>query len=289
MKKTLGSRTTILILGGLSILVIFYMIASLGGLELRPSRPFAYAQEIQPLAPGEPPSWNGIGYLAIFFVLVLVVIFFLLPPEHRKKYLRALALFALVGVIVILVLSKLGLVREIPQPQEPPGASAVTPASEPTGTPEPLVTPSVFSPPQVSPWTSYLVAVLILLGGVGVWVWLVWRKRNDSPPLDGLAEIARSALGDIEAGKDWGDTILNSYYQMNKVVADWRGIRRQAGMTPAEFAKYLVSAHLPAKAVSQLTFLFERVRYGDKKSTPEDIRAAVECLTAILDHCQAEQ
>jgi hypothetical protein len=130
------------------------------------------------------------------------------------------------------------------------------------------------------------VALGFLLVVACVWVWLVWRKRRMNAPYEELAEIARSALDDIQAGKDWGDAIMNSYYRMNEAVADWRGIHRRVGMTPAEFAEYLVSTHLPPQAVYRLTSLFERVRYGDKKSTRKDIQEAVDCLTAILDYCQ---
>ena len=172
------------------------------------------------------------------------------------------------------------------QPQENPGKVVISPVSGPTSTPWPEVTPSVFIPPQVSSWTSYLVALIILLAVAGVWGWLVWRKRKIGAPYDALAEIAQSALDDIQAGKDWGDAILNSYYRMNRAVADWRGIRRRESMTPAEFADYLVSTHLPRAAVYRLTALFERVRYGDKTSTRKDIQEAVDCLTAIVDYCQ---
>ncbi len=286
MKRFFGGKTAILLLGGLSILVIIYLITSLGSLELKPARPFTYIQETEYIPPGSPPAWNGLVYVSVFFAVLLVIIFFLLTPEQRKKYIRALAWLVLAGIIIFLILSKFSLGNSVSPPPAETQNSVVPLSSEPTDTPMPAVTPSVFVPPQVSSWTSYLVALVLLLAVAGGWGWLVWRKRKMGAPYDALAEIAQSALKDIEAGKDWGDAILNSYYRMNRAVADWRGIRRRESMTPAEFADFLVSAHLPREAVDRLTALFERVRYGGKKSTRKDIKEAVDCLTAISDYCQ---
>jgi hypothetical protein len=287
MRKFLGSKIAIQVIGMLSVLVIIYMIASLDALQLKPARPFAVVQETNVAAPGEMPSWKGLGFVIVIFAVLMVVLFYFLSPEQRKKFLFGLALFLVVGLVLVLLISKVGLGKEvIPMPATQAGV-VVTQALEPTVSPEVLVTPSEFTPPQVSPWTSYLVALVVLLGGVAVWVWLVWRKRKTDSHLDVLAEIARTALDEIDSGKDWGNAILNSYYRMNQAVADWRGIRRQAGMTPEEFAKYLVSTHLPGEAVFTLTKLFERVRYGNKHSNSSDIQEAVKCLTAILEFCQA--
>jgi hypothetical protein len=289
MKKFLGSKTAILIMGGLSILVIIFLIASLGSLVLKPARPFTVIQETKETLPGNPPTWNGIGYLISFLVALIIILTFFLPPDLRKKFLWRLVRLLAVGTLVFVLFSRFGLVVKIQQPQEAPGEVSGIRSSLPTETPKPPAIPSVFTPPHISSWTSYFVALGLLLVITGVWVWLVWRRRKKVAPYEELAEIARTALDDIEAGRDWGDTILNSYQRMNKAVAGWRGIHRQVGRTPAEFAGDLVSAHLPGEAVNRLTVLFERVRYGDKKSTPVDIREAVDCLAAILEYCQVEK
>lgn len=286
MKKILGSKTAILFLGGLCILVVIFLIASLGGLELKPAKPFAYIHEDAPSKPGGLPAWNGFGYLIVFFVALLVALYFLLPPDQRKKYLQMLAWLVLAGFIIFLILFRLNLGKPIQPTQGNPNEEVITLVPVPTDTPVLAVTPSVFTAPQVSSWTSYLVALGILLIVAGIWGWLVWRKRKMGAPYEALAEIAQSALEDIEAGKDWGNAILNSYSRMNTAVAEWRGIHRGVSMTPAEFANYLVSMHLPDAPVYRLTALFERVRFGNKESSRKDIQEAVDCLTAILDYCR---
>ena len=286
MKKELESKIVVLILGGLSIPVLIYLIASLGSLELKLAKPFAFLQESKAISLGGLPSWNGFIYVIILFIALMIILYIFLPRELKRKFLRALVWFALAVSIIFVTLFRISLGKPIEPQQETPGEMVITRAPGPTEIPRPVVTPSIFTPPQVSSLTAYLVTLVILLVVAALWGWLVWRKRKKGAPFDMLAEIAQSALDDIDAEKDWGDAILNSYYRMNQAVDDWRGIRRRLSTTPAEFADYLVSNHLPCAAVFHLTALFERVRYGEKKPTPKDIQEAVNSLTAILDYCQ---
>jgi hypothetical protein len=285
MKRFLKDKTAVLIIGGASILIIIYLIASLGELELKPSKPFAYLQETEALQPGEMPTWNGLWLVFIILGILLIGLFILLPPKQRKRFIFTLAGFVLVGFVIFVVLSKFALGLPVQPQQEETGFISGTLVSNPTITLEPEITPSIFIPPEVSSWESYLVALGILLVVVGAWFWWMWRKRGSHPPYGDLVGIIQSTLSDIESGKDWGDAIMNSYYRMNRAVADWRGINRHPANTPAEFAYILVSAHLPREEVQRLTALFERVRYGNDEATPDEIKDSLDCLTSILDYC----
>ena len=75
---------------------------------------------------------------------------------------------------------------------------------------------------------------------------------------------------------------------MNTIVANWRGIHRQADMTPSEFAGYLVSTDLPGDAVFNLTASLRKFVMDKNIHTGEYIQEAVVCLTAIVDFCQGE-
>lgn len=279
-------KILVVILGGISLLVLIYLIASLGGLILQPAKPFAYIENSKDISIALRPNWNGLIYIFYIVVALLVVLFFLLPPDQKKRLLIGLARFAIIGLVIYLIFSQLGS-GGTPGPRpEPTDQFYRMKTPGPSATPAPCVTPAVYTPPGIPLWTSYLAGLLILVVIAGGWGWMAWRGSRKKAPYQSLAEIARSALSEIDDGKDWGDAILNAYHRMTNAVAHWRGIHRQAAMTPAEFAAFLTSAQLPGEAVRRLTSLFEQVRYGSKSSTQADIKEAVECLTAIMNYCQ---
>jgi hypothetical protein len=133
---------------------------------------------------------------------------------------------------------------------------------------------------------SFAIALIWL-----VVIWLLYRgwKRyvsfNGKKPLDEIAKIARSSLNDLSSGRNSSDVIINCYLRMSDVVSDKRHLHRTTAMTPHEFALHLEQAGLPGDAVIRLTRLFEGVRYGARKSGPQDINEAVSCLNTILHYC----
>jgi len=166
-------------------------------------------------------------------------------------------------------------------------------AGDPNGTAESAnaAPPPVFTPPQPSPWVSYLISIVIALLLIYIlWrVYVHWKRIMElqarQKPLQELAKIARSSLRDLNDGGDSTDVIMNCYFRMSHVVADKQHIRRIDSTTPAEFASQLERAGLPGDAVQRLTRLFEGVRYGERRSGPKDVNEAVACLTSILAYC----
>jgi hypothetical protein len=148
-----------------------------------------------------------------------------------------------------------------------------------------------FAPPEVSPWMTYLISIVVVLALlILTWSLLRWWKRVSRPKpikdsLDDLAAIARSSLDDLKSGQDWDDVIIGCYARMSEAVSRNRGLFRTQAMTPAEFARRLERAGLPGDSVRRLTRLFESVRYGGRQSSQKEINEAVSCLTAILHYC----
>lgn len=147
-----------------------------------------------------------------------------------------------------------------------------------------------FQPPEVSPVLSYVVSFACAL----IWIAIMWglyqgwkkyTAMSAKKSLDEIGHIARSSLKDLSSGRDSSDVIINCYLRMSDVVADKRHLQREDAMTPQEFAVRLERAGLPGDAVRKLTGLFERVRYGDRKSAPKDVTEAVSCLNTILHYC----
>jgi hypothetical protein len=286
MKKFLESKTVHLLLGCLSLLGLLVLTASLSRMQFKPGAPFQYIRNSpagtvqQSLSPF--PLYCGVVIVIVSFIVLLIS----LTPKQRKRLVRLLAVFILIGAGLLWVLSVTSTAKPLPQPDKPIGPPLTTGSPEATGTPEPEVVPANFTPPEVNSWEAYFVTLGVLTAaGVGVW-WLTFRRRKGSSLRSALASIAQSALKELEVGRDWGDTVINSYYRMTLAVEDWRGIRRRSGMTPTEFSEFLVGFGLPPEAIGDLTGLFEKVRYGRRKATREETRAAVVCLNAIMKACQ---
>ena len=225
----------------------------------------------------EVPIWKQI-VVWVLVGLMVVLIALLLSPEMRRRLLRIFIRVALTLWAIYFLIRK-----GIFNPNLFGGGEA--PPCQDTVVPMP-----VFEPPQVSPAFSYLISFAIAL----VWllvIWLLYRgwKRyvslNTKKPLDEIAKIARSSLNDLTSGRNSSDVIINCYLRMSDVVSSTRHLYRNTAMTPNEFALHLEQAGLPGDAVTRLTRLFEGVRYGDRKSGPQDINEAVSCLKTILHYC----
>lgn len=283
-------RPFLLLVGFLSILAVVLLAASLDRLTLKPAAPFLPAVESEG---GQPPVTRPPDILFWYLIIVVIgvltvatmVALFFVPAKQRRRLLLTLLMITFLLVVAALFISRQGEAVEIPVEQNALATEA--PAEVATPEAEEEIPPSEFVAPPISPWLSFAVA-FSLFAAVTLVLWLAWRARRSGGEerFEELAQIARQTLDDLQAGKDYGDTVIECYARMAEAVGERRGLKRRAHMTPSEFAAALERARLPGDAVRRLTRLFEAVRYGGRKSTPQDIAEAMECLTAILDGCR---
>jgi hypothetical protein len=287
MKKLLSNKTAVIIIGVISILVLVYVSAGIPSLQFQQGKPFSAAGKdgggAVPLGRLQFPLYYmilcAVGLLTILTVFALIV----MPPKKRLILLLMLALM----IVAFFVIGYLSSQPQVLEPTPTPAFTG-TPAQmvEDVGTPVPTVIPSEFTPPQVSPWTSYLVALAVTLAvAIGAW-FLLMRRGREIPELKEIAEIAQTTLNELQEGKDWGNTIEGCYFRMTDTIQQRRGLKRRIHMTPAEFAVILEKIGLPGVSIRRLTALFERVRYGGKKSTQKDVEEAVACMTEIVGACR---
>jgi hypothetical protein len=232
----------------------------------------------------ETPLWKLL-LLWLAFVVNLVLFFYLLPPPLRKKIVRQVLSVATGFLILMLALryQVLKLPAWTAEPAKPEGA--VQAGAEPGS-----VLP-IFHRPPMTAWTLYLVSLAALMG-IFIFLYFVyyrWKGSRSSrlSPLTAIADIAEASLRDLASGHDWGDVVIGCYAQMSDAVSARRGLQRGASATAREFADRLARAGLPAAAVERLTGLFEKVRYGGRRSSESDMKAAVDCLNAIMLACGA--
>ena len=285
MRSFFENKRLVLLLAALALGALTVLAISLNGVPFREGQNFAQQLKVEaPVLPdtidqdwGAIPLWKQ---LLVWFLagLMLVLIGFLLSPEMRKRLIRIFIRMALMFWAIYFLIK-----RGILNPTLFKGGEA--PASQVSAAPMP-----VFEPPHVSPTFSYLISFAVALIWLVV-IWLLYRgwKRylylNAKKPLGDIAKIARSSLNDLSSGRNSSDVIINCYLRMSDVVSDKRNLHRNAAMTPHEFALHLEQAGLPADAVTKLTRLFESVRYGTRRSGPQEINEAVSCLKTILHYC----
>ncbi len=283
-------RLFLFLAGAIVLLALVLLAASIERLELKPAVPFSPAGEeeetTEPLA-ARPPDilfW----YLILIIIAVLtigtILALFFLPPKQRRRLILTLLFLTFLLILTALLISRQGEAIAVPTASPAPATEAPAEVAAPQAEEEPP--PSEFVAPAISPWLSFAAAFLLF----AVVVFLSWRflRRwgGEEEHVIVLEQIARQALEDLQAGRDYGDTVIECYARMTEAVRERRGIKRREHMTASEFAAALERARLPGEAVRHLTRLFEAARYGGRSSTPQDIAEAMESLTAIIDSCQ---
>jgi hypothetical protein len=197
----------------------------------------------------------------------------MLSPEARKRVLLTILRVGLTAWAILYALTKF-------RPEGIFGDEAPVAGLE--GGSQVVVPPPPYTPPIIPAWVNYFVSLLVVLVFAGIGFWLYRLLRPSRHQFQSLARAARTALKDLSAGRDWDDTVIRCYARMSEAVDQERGLHRQQAMTPQEFASRLEQAGLPSEPVRRLTRLFEKARYGGRKSSREDVNEAVTCLTAIL-------
>ncbi|MBN1454461.1 MAG: DUF4129 domain-containing protein [Anaerolineales bacterium] len=275
-------RIFVIVLAGLGVLMLVLLAASLQSVELKPAKVFFtddgnrpnvfsgfndFVDNVGSLTLGEALMLVG-GFL-VLFVLMLAM----LSPEARKRMIKTILRVGLTAWVIYYAITKF----------RPEGIFEVDPqVAGMEQAPEVVVTPPPYTPPVVPSWLIYVVSLMVVLFFAGFGFWLYRFLRPPKHQLQNLARAARSALKDLSAGRDWDDTVIQCYVRMSDALGQERGLHRQQGMTPQEFASRLEQAGLPSDPVRRLTRLFEKARYGGRKSSREDVNEAVTCLTAIL-------
>ena len=225
--------------------------------------------------------WLRYLVIGMFIVLFLVMLGPVRPQTSKSLLMQLVRLFAFT-VIAMVIMSRFA--QNNPMFSEEGQADAGTGE---IGTQLPSLTPPVVTP-QWEFWITALVAVVIGVIAIVIFNRYVDRWFQPKTNLEEIADIARSALDDLSKNKESRNAIIRSYTRMNAAVNQYRGIAREAAMTPSEFASHLEKEGLPSDAINGLTRVFEKVRYGGQSVSAEEVKEAKQCLTSILKACEAK-
>lgn len=270
------------VLATIGVLVLVLLSASLQNLELKPGQIFFAEEDTQPDFISEITNFvDSVGamsfgealILTAGFLILFVLTLIMLSPEARKRVIMTILRVGLTAWAIFYALNKF----------RPEGIFEIdSSATQLEQGSQVIVTPPLYTPPVIPPWVNYVASLLIVLFFAGVGFWLYRLFFPPKHQFQSLAHAARTAIKELSAGRDWDDTVIRCYARMSEALDQERGIRRHEAMTPQEFATRLERVGLPSEPVQRLTDLFEKARYGGRKSSHEDVNEAVSCLTAIL-------
>jgi Domain of unknown function (DUF4129) len=282
--KVLGrSRVVVILFALMGLLAIGALASGIHDMEFREADPFyfewptpaggnfqAVVQQVAAL-----PMEQIIFFWAVVIAFAILVIL-LINPKYRWKILRAVIRAAIFFIVMTWALkliaqrSSLNLLSQSATNQDT--LNVLNKASLP-----------LYTPPTENAWVTYTISLVITLGILYLGWWL-WKRgaRPRSRVKQNIADIARDALDQLAEGGDFGDAVTTCYIRMNDAVMDVRGMQRQEGMTPSEFASRLEASGLPGKSVQRLTRLFEEVRYGARRPGEVETKEAIACLNDII-------
>jgi hypothetical protein len=282
----------ILFIMAAAVIVLLLLAVSVSQLELQEGYTVPIAeQDVGGIMEENPPTTSGEifeailrGILALTLVaLPIYVVISLFSPAGRRRLLRLVILIAM----MFLFLSLLEDQQEIPQEmvQEEEAEMGGDPFEFPLEDPEAEPVPEM--PEEAPPWVNILVIVLlvglVIAIVVGIYLYLDRRRRRRLSALDQMAEQAQDAIDKLRAGADFNSTILQCYYEMNRIISEELELRRSGSMTARDFEGYLIDKGIPYRPIDDLTKLFERARYSNRAPAPSEESVAVQALTDLVD------
>lgn len=289
MRSLLDNKRLVILISLLTLGVMVWLAQGLHDLPFLEGQTFAVGIErLRAIPIQNIGSMTGVPLEMIISMwtivaCVVVLIGLLLTPEWRKRFFRIVIRVGLTYWALFIVFTR---VREMLAEM---GGNPITINSDGLATDTAGTAPPAFASPQTLSIATYIVSfgVACLLIFAGWKLYAFWRelKSPAAQPLKKIAQIARSSIDELTAGRESTDVIMNCYYRMSDVVSDKKHLERSASMTPGEFARRLENAGLPPEAVQRLTRLFEGVRYGNRRSSPCEVKEAVASLTAIMQYC----
>lgn len=289
-------RKRLILSAGLLLAVILLLAGGLPGLRLQPGESlhliewFFSAVDTSPAEISTPSSGdatfntaalgdNTLTILIILFWLMLIfsIIYAIIDRKFRRELIRMFIGIALLVVILPKIAQSM---TQFAAPVQT--AEGANPALDANAFPTPP--PFVQEPPA---WVFVLangLLFVVLFGGI----YFVWRRFRPQPDAQSvIVREVKRALSGLEAGGDLRDVVTTCYAQMCQGLQESRRVQRKQAMTPREFEDHLARAGIASAHITQLTRLFESVRYGARTTTQTMEHEAAQCLQAILqDYAQ---
>ena len=231
--------------------------------------------------PPESPGWQLFTMiLRVFFAIAFVVFLFQLIVNRSFR-----GLF----LVVILITGAAILASEIfgwdelipPPPPADPGEIIWEMVPEEDLNIQPVEREVEASNAQTIILAIILSSIVVIVGGIVVFKWLKARPEATDDGYDEILESITDAAQRIRAGEDPRTVVLFCYQEMIRILSI-KGNIDASCLTPREFEVRLHDLGMSGESISQLTVIFEIVRYAGRVDDSFAARALT-CLEAIQE------
>ena len=276
-------RLSVAVLGVALIVVLLLLVAGLRHVEVAPGRSLAGLPGNTETAETESNAGTASSATQVAFRILLTVATVLLTVGavffRRMRYTVYIALV----IIILFVALESVLNRDhgfVPESAAPAGELGGTLAAIPLADEEEA--PGL----QTALLIALGISALVVGGAIRLWIILVplrrrRRTRSDGDELGELMESVDAAATRICAGDDPRTVVLLCYKEMVEILSR-RGRIVHHHLTPREFADVLLDVGMAGPFVSQLTEVFELVRYGNRTG-----RSLADRAITLLEGIQA--
>jgi len=226
-----------------------------------------------------------------WFILWVIILGFILFRETRRKIIIALLILALTGFVCQFI--ELPTENEIENNEEE--INDEEPWEPPWGPPwEPEPTDPPHEPTEAPWWLSYFIAALLAIP----LIWLGWRvirrvtqKYEKITPEEEFRKTATQATDELKAGLPVEEVVIRCWNRMAEILSKRVVEGTNPAVTPRELARVLAKWGMRDQAITELTKLFEEVRYGAKADIPRRDRAlaALAAIEEIYDKPISEE
>jgi len=126
-----------------------------------------------------------------------------------------------------------------------------------------------------------LSSVVVVVGGIIMYKWLKARPQTEDDGYDEILESITDAAHRLRAGEDPRTVVLFCYQEMIRILSI-KGKIDATFLTPREFEIRLRGVGMSGESITQLTGIFEIVRYAGRVDDSFAARALA-CLEAIQE------
>jgi len=266
----------------LLVVLILPLIGNIHEIEFQPGRDTNFSgMSTAGGAPPTSPGWLLMTMLlrVLFSLAILVFIFQLVVDKSFRKF----AFIAILLLGALLAASEIfGWDERTPSaPPASPGEAMWEPAPEADLGIQPVEREVESSSSQTIIVAILLSSIAVIVGGVVLRKMLKARPETKDDGYEEILESITDAAHRLRAGEDARTVVLFCYQEMIRILSI-KGKIDASCLTPREFEVRLASLGMSGDSISQLTVVFEIVRYAGRVDDSFATRALT-CLEAIQE------